>query len=426
MPVTPYNILFLSANPEKTGRSGHDRKFREMEEALTRAENRASIRLHSDWAVRAKDLQRSLLARNPRIVHFSGEGIQEEGIVLENEHTGEYQVVPTEALAELFALFSDKGIEGVIMDACISEEQIAIIGAHIPYVIGLGEEVESKVREEFARGFYDALGAGKSIAFAYSFGKNAVNLVQMDGAENFICKTNDTLLAEKAARQRIETQITQTDAQQQWTEIQQRDHANAYGLSAALGNTLLEQLIAQLGIDTELGLWHLVNCDRHQPRRYFWDKFESILNNNLQSQFILINACPSQQPNSFSERMIYELIEEELEELDESLHVPRSEPDKRIRFESLPLGRNTRNSKKKLIRYFRERYQLGNMRELMALFESDQGPRRYEYVASLFHVGKSDWETWIAAEYLPWIIQQFTEIESDFSTRFFILPRGAC
>ncbi|MFL9458623.1 MULTISPECIES: hypothetical protein [Nostocales] len=50
------------------------------------------------------------------------------------------------------------------------------IAQHIPYVIGMNEEIGDKASIEFAVGFYAALGAGESIEFAYEFGCNAVEL----------------------------------------------------------------------------------------------------------------------------------------------------------------------------------------------------------------------------------------------------------
>ncbi|WP_346292291.1 hypothetical protein [Sphaerothrix gracilis] len=53
------------------------------------------------WAVRTKDLRRSLLEHVPQIVHFSGHGTGEPGLILEDE-LGQTQPITGTVLARLF------------------------------------------------------------------------------------------------------------------------------------------------------------------------------------------------------------------------------------------------------------------------------------------------------------------------------------
>jgi hypothetical protein len=80
-----------------------------------------------------------------------------------------------EALAGLFELCAGQ-IECVILNACYSEIQAEAIAKHILYVIGMKAAVSDVAALEFAIGFYDALGAGKSIEEAFGFGCNAIAL----------------------------------------------------------------------------------------------------------------------------------------------------------------------------------------------------------------------------------------------------------
>jgi len=64
----------------------------------------------------------------------------------------------------------------VVLNACYSQSQANAINKHIPYVIGMNESIKDQVAIEFAIGFYDAIGAGKSITDAYRFGCNAIQL----------------------------------------------------------------------------------------------------------------------------------------------------------------------------------------------------------------------------------------------------------
>ena len=58
--------------------------------------------------------------------------------------------------------------------------QAAAINKHINYVIGMQKEISDKAALEFAVGFYDALGAGKSLEEAFKFGCNAIREVVDD------------------------------------------------------------------------------------------------------------------------------------------------------------------------------------------------------------------------------------------------------
>jgi len=54
--------------------------------------------------------------------------------------------------------------------------QAQAIAYHIPYVIGMNQEIGDRAAIAFAVGFYDALGAGRSIEFAYKLGCNSIEL----------------------------------------------------------------------------------------------------------------------------------------------------------------------------------------------------------------------------------------------------------
>jgi len=166
-------ILFLAASPADQVRLRLDQEVRDIDESLRRSRQRDRFTLQSQWAVRPKDLRRAILDHNPQIVHFCGHGEGEQGIILENA-TGKSQLVSTEAIADLFKLFADNGLECVVLNACYSEVQANAIAQHIPYVIGMSDAIFDKTALNFAVGFYDALGAGWSYEQAFEVGKSAI------------------------------------------------------------------------------------------------------------------------------------------------------------------------------------------------------------------------------------------------------------
>ena len=164
-------ILILAANPRTTPRLRLDEEVREIEDRLQRAKHRSQLDIRSKWAARFRDFRSGLLDYEPHIVHFIGHG-ERKGIVLEDEIEF-VKFISTRALSKLFKLCSNH-VECVILSACYSASHINAISKHINYVIGMRREIKDGVAIEFAVGFYDALGAGKSVEQAFEFGCSAL------------------------------------------------------------------------------------------------------------------------------------------------------------------------------------------------------------------------------------------------------------
>ncbi|BAZ10735.1 hypothetical protein NIES4071_25580 [Calothrix sp. NIES-4071] len=191
-------ILFLAANPSGNSQSRLEQEARDISEGLLRSQHRDNFRFEQRWAVRPRDIRLALLECNPQIVHFGGhrkqdrtlenqEAInqefstdtepkaeQEEGLVFQ-DNTGHISLIPANALADLFKLFSDQ-VNCILLNGCYTEEQAKVIAQHIPYVIGMKQSITDKAALDFALGFYDALGAGRSIEFAYNLGRTAIQM----------------------------------------------------------------------------------------------------------------------------------------------------------------------------------------------------------------------------------------------------------
>lgn len=172
-------ILILAANPKDTSRLRLDQEVREINDGLQRARRRDEFAIEQVWAARPVDIRRAMLDFKPNIVHFCGHGGGDDGIALEDE-AGNAKSVGSEALAGFFELFADK-VGCVILNACYSEIQAEAIARHIEYVIGMKKGVEDAAAIEFAVAFYDALGAGESVEFAYKLACNAIQLAGLPG-----------------------------------------------------------------------------------------------------------------------------------------------------------------------------------------------------------------------------------------------------
>ena len=164
-------ILFLAANPLSTTQLKLGEEVRRIEEGLESSKLRDEFELVQKWAVRSTDIRRALLKENPDLVHFSGHGKGQAGLVIMDE--GEQAKPATgEALAGLFSLFPN--IKCVLLNACYAEAQAQAIVQKIDYVIGMRDTILDDGAIAFTTGFYDGLGYGRSIEDAFKLGQNAI------------------------------------------------------------------------------------------------------------------------------------------------------------------------------------------------------------------------------------------------------------
>lgn len=173
-------VLLLAANPRKTPALRLDEEVREIGDALRGAKNRDQFQLQQHSAVRPTDMRRAMLEFEPHVVHFAGHGGGDNGLVLEDE-TGHVKFISAAALAGMFELAQQ--VECVVLNACYSEVQATAIAQFIPYVMGMKQAVGDRAAIEFARGVYDALGAGRSFERAF---KEGCLSIRMAGIEAYL------------------------------------------------------------------------------------------------------------------------------------------------------------------------------------------------------------------------------------------------
>jgi hypothetical protein len=172
-------ILFLAADPTDASRLRLGREAREIQEKLQLARLRDRFVLHQRPSVRPSDISQALLDTDPEIVHFSGHGTTDGAICLEN-HFGETHAVEPQALGALFEEFATT-VNCVILNACYSVPQAEAIATHIPHVIGMIDAIDDEAAIAFSVGFYQAVGAGRSVEEAYRLGCAQMQLQNAPG-----------------------------------------------------------------------------------------------------------------------------------------------------------------------------------------------------------------------------------------------------
>jgi hypothetical protein len=176
---THTEVLTVLANPKGTDPLRLGEEDRVIRECIQRSKNRDNITLDIRHAARIDDFARALLEKDYHIVQFSGHGTG-QGLSFENE-LGEVQIVPKEALAETLSAYSPP-VECVILNACYSDVHVQDLSSGVPYTIVMAGPISDEGATEFTRGFYDAIGAGKNIEFAYQEGCRRIKLKALPDA----------------------------------------------------------------------------------------------------------------------------------------------------------------------------------------------------------------------------------------------------
>lgn len=166
-PKKEATILFMTANPKDTEVLNINREFTAVQETLESGDKPFELRLRLD--VGRDELSRILYKDRPTIVHFSGHGLAQQGLVLQNEQDYS-EVLSSEAMADLLRGFSDT-IQCVVLNACYSDVQARALAQYIPFVIGTDNAIADVKAIEFAKTFYLGLSANEGYEKAF---RNAV------------------------------------------------------------------------------------------------------------------------------------------------------------------------------------------------------------------------------------------------------------
>lgn len=182
-------VLFLAANPTDTARLRLDEESRAVGEALQKTEFREHFVLEKHFAVRASDLSGLLLHYKPDILHFSGHGLAENAIVLEDD-AGHAQMMPAQLLSQLLAT-AGRNVRCAVLNACYSHAQASALVEQVGCVVGLPSEVGDRGAIAFAAAFYQALGYGQDIRTAFELGRFQATLSGVAETEQPCLKARD-------------------------------------------------------------------------------------------------------------------------------------------------------------------------------------------------------------------------------------------
>jgi hypothetical protein len=171
--VSKVKVLVVFANPRTTNPLRLGTEDRAIQQAIRRSRYRDNIEVTRCHAATIHDVRQSLLDEAFQVVHISGHG-SNNGLVLEDD-LGNEKVIPQKALAALFKVYSPP-LQCVILNACYSISQGKLVSLGVPFTIAMEGPIDDEGAIEFSHGFYDAIGAGRAIDFAYREGQRTVAL----------------------------------------------------------------------------------------------------------------------------------------------------------------------------------------------------------------------------------------------------------
>ena len=188
VPVAPKpaeRLLFFAASPDHPAlaRLAFDREFHGLQEELERSADGQGIELRVVLAGGRADLQRALFRDSPTFLHFSGHGVADGALVLDDGQGGVARV-SAEAVAELLRIYTERGrrIRCVVLNACYSEPLARALAVHVDCVVGMRGRIDDEAAVAFAASFYLGLGAGQDTETAFALACNRIGMERLPGA----------------------------------------------------------------------------------------------------------------------------------------------------------------------------------------------------------------------------------------------------
>ena len=236
---------------------------------------------------------------------------------------------------------------------------------------------------------------------------------QIERLESKIYRIRDRLIQIKntdiSMEMRLEDEIANLEGDKRKLE---QKISTFYRLGTATSNSIIVEKLIEFAAAyrDEIGLLHRVNIDREEMAGRFWQHFKGIKNEAYQFHFI--SACSTQMPQSLSERLVYEYINEVLKEEDEAIYYPSNENDERIRSQILPLNWDLENAQVSFKRFFCEYFDTVDIPDFDTFIQKGIPAIEYKSVAIIFSIEETKWKSFMET-YLEWIIETFSQTHQN-------------
>lgn len=173
-------ILFLAADPSDATRIALGEEARAIAHGLRDAPRGSAFEVAWEWAVRAHEIEASLLRHRPEIVHFSGHGSAAGEVVFEDA-SGKAAPIDQAAFARLFELMGG-AVRCVVLNACYSASLADDLARSVDCVVGMTAKIDDRSAAAWSGAFYGALGAGESVEQAFEWARAQMKVLELPGA----------------------------------------------------------------------------------------------------------------------------------------------------------------------------------------------------------------------------------------------------
>ncbi len=176
MPPSHIRILILEANPWDLP------PLHTLTEAknLKRLLEPLGFQVELAPALQVEELQTLLRKHTPDILHFAGHG-DPAGDLQAQDDDGDAVAIPMEALAEAVSIHNREqrgSLRLIVLNVCYAARQAEQLARHVECVIAAHEPIHDGSAIAFAEEFYGALAGGSSVAAAFEYGCNQVDLIE--------------------------------------------------------------------------------------------------------------------------------------------------------------------------------------------------------------------------------------------------------
>lgn len=188
-------ILFLAANPRGSNLLKLGEECAEIQRELKMTPNRDQLHLESRWAVGIDEFMRHLTELDPTVIHLSGHGSSNGGLMLQDEQ-GQPQAVSARALAMMVDAAAPN-VRVIVLNACYSTAQADALRTKVDCIVSMDGAIGDDAARAFAIRFYGALGNRRSVGNAVAQGIATLAAKQLPDEVLPRCLTRDGINAHR-------------------------------------------------------------------------------------------------------------------------------------------------------------------------------------------------------------------------------------
>lgn len=179
--------------------------------------------------------------------------------------------------------------------------------------------------------------------------------------------------------------------------------------SSEKGEYILDKLARELEVQDRLSPLSLVNCNRQDAIESFSERYSHWESLDQKHQYYFIVSCSSQEPEGFSERVVYELQGTYDHSLQQGFKSRKYANAERLSVDLLPFNALTLdNCKEAFKKYFASRFDLKN-KSFEAYLQEEVPLLKFEHATLVLKITSGQWNK-LMESYLQWIIETFAAL----------------